>query len=38
MLSYKNLIAETVRLLKAPESVVKRDIDALLEFEVDFAN
>ncbi|XP_055944796.1 endothelin-converting enzyme 1-like isoform X2 [Argiope bruennichi] len=38
MLSYKNLIAETVRLLKASESVVKRDIEALLEFEVDFAN
>ncbi|GFU22472.1 endothelin-converting enzyme 1 [Nephila pilipes] len=38
ILSYKNLIAETVRLLKAQESVVKRDIESLLEFEVEFAN
>ncbi|KFM59994.1 Endothelin-converting enzyme 1, partial [Stegodyphus mimosarum] len=38
ILSYKNLIAETARLLKAQEAVVKRDIEAMLQFEVDFAN
>ncbi|GIY41257.1 endothelin-converting enzyme 1 [Caerostris extrusa] len=38
ILSYKNLIGETVRLLKAQESIVKRDIEDLLEFEVEFAN
>lgn len=37
-MSYKNLIAETVRLLKAQEATVERDIEALLEFEMDFAN
>ncbi|KAG8189071.1 hypothetical protein JTE90_025501 [Oedothorax gibbosus] len=38
IMSYKNLIAETVRLLKASESTVESDIEALLEFEMDFAN
>ncbi|XP_071042056.1 endothelin-converting enzyme 2 [Parasteatoda tepidariorum] len=36
--SYKNLIAETVRLLKAQEGRVKKDIDSMLEFEIEFAN
>lgn len=38
VLSYKNLIAETVRLLRMQEAGVKKDIDDMLEFEVEFAN
>ncbi|KAG8189068.1 hypothetical protein JTE90_025500 [Oedothorax gibbosus] len=37
-MSYKNLIAETVRLLKAPESTVKSDIEDMLDFEYKLTN
>lgn len=38
VLSYKNFISETVRLLRVKEKVGQKDIEDMLEFEVEFAN